>query len=123
MWKVCPDIPTVKFTPEKRPIQGESIESLTTAMKTVGQPVFRAGQIFDWIYKKRVRNWSDMSNLPLSLREWLQATFDLHPTASVLTKNADDVTEKLLLRLRKRMQSQQPLPQRIRSDIRLATGE
>lgn len=90
----------MKFTPDKPPIQGETVESLTAAMKLVGQPAFRAGQIFDWIYKKRVRNWSDMSNLPRSLREWLEGTFDLHPTAIVLTKNADDVTDKLLLRLR-----------------------
>lgn len=76
------------------------MESLTAAMKTVGQPAFRAGQIFDWIYKKRVRDWSDMSNLPKALREWLEETFDLHPTAVVLTKSADDVTDKLLLRLR-----------------------
>jgi 23S rRNA (adenine2503-C2)-methyltransferase len=90
----------VKFNPEKRPVQGETVESLTTAMKAIGQPAFRAGQVFDWIYKKRVREWSEMSNLPLALREWLETTFDLHPTACVLTKNSDDVTDKILLRLR-----------------------
>lgn len=100
MWKVCPDFPTVKFTPEKRPVQGETVESLTKALKAVGQPAFRAGQIFNWIYRKRIRDWSDMSNLPRSLRAWLDETFDLHPTEGILTKNADDVTDKLLLRLR-----------------------
>jgi len=90
----------VKFTPEKRPVQGETVESLTQAMKAVGQPAFRAAQIFEWIYRKRVRDWSEMTNLPLSFRRWLEDTYDLHPTASVLTRNADDVTDKLLLRLR-----------------------
>lgn len=41
-----------------------------------GEPAYRAGQIQDWLYKKRVKGPDDMSSLPRGLREKLAAAFD-----------------------------------------------
>jgi 23S rRNA (adenine2503-C2)-methyltransferase len=41
-----------------------------------------------------------MTNLPQTLRTWLDETFDLHPVNRILSKTSDDVTDKLLLQLR-----------------------
>ena len=40
------------------------------------QPKFRAAQIFDWLYKKRVQTIDDMSNLPKDLKALVAQSFD-----------------------------------------------
>src|SRR5262245_27864584 len=90
------------FTPAKPTIYGETLDSLTTLLKEHGHPAFRARQILDWLYKKRVSTWEEMTNLSRPLRAWLAETFDLVPSSFVLTKQSEDVTDKLLLELRDR---------------------
>ena len=87
------------FTPAKPAIYGETLDSLTTLLHEHGHPAFRVRQILEWLYKKRVRTWDEMTNLPRPLRAWLTETFDLEPTAFVLAKQSEDVTDKLLLEL------------------------
>ena len=89
----------MKFTPAKPSIHGETLDSLTTLLKEHGHPGFRARQIMEWLYKKRVCTWEEMTNLSRPLRTWLARTFELDPTAFVLTKQSEDVTDKLLLEL------------------------
>jgi adenine C2-methylase RlmN of 23S rRNA A2503 and tRNA A37 len=42
-----------KYSPAKRPLTGETLESLTAALAERGEKAFRARQILDWVYKKR----------------------------------------------------------------------
>jgi len=86
--------------PAKPILFGETLESLTERLVAHGEPAFRAKQILEWIYKKRVLDPAAMSNLPASLRAWLTETFDFTPAKFVLTKTSSDVTDKLLLELR-----------------------
>ncbi len=90
----------MKFVPEKLPLTGETLDSLTEKLRARGEPAFRAKQILDWLYKKRVRSWDEMTNLPKAMRTWLAETFDLMPDTLVLNKQSADVTDKLLLELR-----------------------
>jgi 23S rRNA (adenine2503-C2)-methyltransferase len=90
----------MKFTPEKPPITGETLSSLTARLQAHGEPAFRAKQILEWVYKKRARSWDDMTNLPKPLRAWLAETLDFSPAQLVLNKQSADVTDKLLLELR-----------------------
>lgn len=89
----------MKFTPALPSIHGETLDSLSAALAAEGQPGFRAGQILDWLYKKRVRAWEEMSNLPQSLRTWLAGRFELSPSTFVLDRQSGDETDKLLLEL------------------------
>jgi 23S rRNA (adenine2503-C2)-methyltransferase len=90
----------MKFTPDKAPLSGETLESLTRRLEEKGEPGFRAKQILEWLYKKRVRSWDQMTKLTKPLRTWLDATFDLAPAGLVLNRHSADVTDKLLLELR-----------------------
>ena len=92
----------MKFVPAKPALTGETLESLTASLQARGEPVFRAKQILDWVYKKRARSWDDMTNLSKPLRTWLDETFDLLPAQLVLNRQSADVTDKLLLELRDR---------------------
>jgi 23S rRNA (adenine2503-C2)-methyltransferase len=92
----------MKFVPEKPPIHGETLASLTDRLREQGEPAFRAPQILEWLYKKRAAAWEEMTNLPKPLRTWLDATFDLQAAALVQSQQSQDVTDKLLLELRDR---------------------
>jgi len=81
-----------------RPIlYGETLESLTERLAENGQPAYRAHQILDWVYKKRVADPAAMTSLPTRLRTWITETFNTQPARLVLTKTSSDVTGKLLL--------------------------
>ena len=89
----------MKFNPDKPAIYGETLDSLTAALKEAGQPAFRAKQILEWLYKKRVRTWDEMTNLPKDFRTWMAGHFELEPTVFVLDRQSGDETDKLLLEL------------------------
>lgn len=89
----------VKFAPEKPSLFGETLESLTEQVTAAGYKAFRAKQVMDWLYKKRVEDWEAMTNLPKDFRSWLADTFILYPMAPLLDKRSDDVTQKLLMEL------------------------
>jgi 23S rRNA (adenine2503-C2)-methyltransferase len=89
----------MKFVPEKPSLFGETLESLTERIVAEGYPKFRAKQVMDWLYKKRVGEWDKMTNLPKDFRAWLDENFILYPTQPVLDKRSDDVTQKLLMEL------------------------
>lgn len=85
-------------TASKAPITGETLESLKARLAAAGFPSFRAQQVMHWIYRRRVRSWEAMDNLPKAMRAWLDANFVLMPSERLLVKQAGDVTEKLLLK-------------------------
>ena len=89
----------MKYTPAKPPLTGETLESLTEFLRARSEPAFRARQILDWLYKKRVRSWDEMTNLGKPLRALLAENFELLPAALVLNRQSEDVTDKLLLEL------------------------
>jgi 23S rRNA (adenine2503-C2)-methyltransferase len=92
----------MKFSPDKPPLTSETLESLTERLAARGEPAFRAAQILEWVYKKRVASWDGMTNLSKDLRAWLAAEFDLMPATQLFAKQSRDVTDKLLLELRDR---------------------
>jgi 23S rRNA (adenine2503-C2)-methyltransferase len=54
----------MNFTPERPPIYGETLASLTARLAEAGEPAYRARQVLDWLYKKRAASWDEMTNLP-----------------------------------------------------------
>lgn len=65
---------------------------------SIGEKKYKAKQIFEWLYKKRVYNFSEMSNISRALQEKLNSTFD----TSMLTlkkKQTSKLTNKYLFEL------------------------
>lgn len=48
---------------------------LETLIKELGEPKFRAGQIWEWLWKKHAASIDEMSNLSKALREKLSASY------------------------------------------------
>lgn len=63
------------------------------------QPAFRAKQIWDWLYVKRVLSFDEMKNLPTPLRCLLAEHFSFQCLEKLETKGAPGETQKLLLKL------------------------
>jgi len=89
----------MRFEPSKPSLFGETLESLTERVVAAGYKAFRAKQVMEWLYKKRVEDWDAMTNLPKDFRAWLAETYILYPARPVLDKRSDDVTQKLLMEL------------------------
>lgn len=66
----------------------------------VGEQSFRATQLYDWLYVKRVSSFADMSNLSKSFRQKLADTFEIKALTSVLKQESVDGTIKFLFELR-----------------------
>ncbi|MEK1831333.1 23S rRNA (adenine(2503)-C(2))-methyltransferase RlmN, partial [Priestia megaterium] len=64
-----------------------------------GDKKFRAKQIFDWLYVKRVTDFDDMSNLSKGLREQLKDKFALTTLKTVVQQTSGDGTMKFLFEL------------------------
>jgi 23S rRNA (adenine2503-C2)-methyltransferase len=64
-----------------------------------GEPAYRAGQLLDWIYARRVGSWDEMTNLSRALRERLNREYDFRRLELVTTTGAGDTTVKFLWRL------------------------
>lgn len=72
---------------------------LTEAIVSLGQPGFRAKQILDWVWKKRVSSWEEMRNLPLQLKETLCEHYVLRTLTPVTIQGSPESTQKFLYRL------------------------
>ena len=80
-------------------IKSLSAEELAGCLQQWGQPAYRAGQVLQWVYARRVSDWDAMSNLPKSLRESLGQHFTNHALELVRKQGARDTTQKFLWRL------------------------
>ena len=80
-------------------IKSITSDELEACLKEWGAPAYRAGQVLDWLYKRRVASWDAMTNLPKPLRAKLAETFSLHILELVRKQGAADTTQKFLWRL------------------------
>ena len=62
-------------------------------------PKFRAAQIFDWLYVKRITDFAAMTNLPKALREKLQEEFRFAALDEITHMKSQDGTIKFLFGL------------------------
>ncbi len=86
-------------TTDREPIYDLSRDELTAVCRELGQPRFRADQIWRWLYVQRVDSWDAMANVPKALREELGRRFSLD-LATLLEVNGEvRETRKLLVRL------------------------
>ena len=66
-------------------LKSMTLPELTAVLKELGQPQFRARQVYTWLHKG-VRAYDEMTNLPKSLRDTLAREYPI--CASVSPKRA-----------------------------------
>lgn len=81
-------------------LSGLGLDGFKELAIAAGEPAFRAGQLAQWVYKKRILDPDKMVNLPSGFKNFIKENSDC--CSSVITQNSksDGGTEKLLLTLR-----------------------
>jgi 23S rRNA (adenine2503-C2)-methyltransferase len=83
-----------------RPLFGSTLEGLTGVMDRLRQPLYRATQLHDALYRQRVASLDQITTLPLALRQAMQSdgyTIGLPEIAQ--TARSVDGTERYLMRM------------------------
>lgn len=72
---------------------------LESELEKLGQPAFRARQIYKWLWQKGAHSIMEMTDLPLALRELLTSSFTFQNTEIALQQKSSDGTIKCAFRL------------------------
>jgi len=72
---------------------------LAALMQELGQPAFRARQIFRWLHEKQVRSFEEMTDQPKALLAVLRERFEMESPEVARKQVSRDGTIKYLLRL------------------------
>ena len=80
-------------------IKALDLEALQNKLTSFGFPKYHAKQIFNWIYKKGVLDFAQMSDLSQGLRDKLKENFYISGLEIVKKVKSSDGTKKLLLKL------------------------
>jgi len=80
----------------KRKLLGMTPEELQKVVLEIGLPKFTAGQIAQWMYKKKVRSIDEMTNISKVGREKLKENFELGVVNYVDLIESTDGTKKYL---------------------------
>ena len=76
-----------------------TMEQLTEWLLEQGQKRFRAEQIWDWLYKKRVTNFSDMKNINKECIQLLEEHFVIQTLEQSVKQESADGTIKFLFKM------------------------
>ncbi|HEX4630604.1 MAG TPA: 23S rRNA (adenine(2503)-C(2))-methyltransferase RlmN [Chthoniobacterales bacterium] len=83
----------------KRPIHSLLLDEIEIYLAALNERPYRAKQIVDWLYEKRVDSFEQMSDLPHGLRERLANEFRFAQLETVRVLGSKDTTRKFLFRL------------------------
>ncbi len=85
---------------DKIDIKSLSLEELKIEMEGMGEKGFRAGQIYEWMHKKLVRGFEEMTNVSKGLREKCEEKYAFTALRAVRVQESKiDGTKKFLFEL------------------------
>ncbi len=75
---------------KKRDIRSLTREQLLSYFAEIGEPRFRATQVYEWLWQKAARDFESMTNLPKRLRTRLEEAFVInHIRVDQMQRSAD----------------------------------
>ena len=80
-------------------VKSFQFKELQEMLGGLDEPSYRVGQIVDWLYKKRVESFENMTDLPHALRAHLAKLFTFDRLELVRVLGSRDTTRKFLFRL------------------------
>lgn len=84
---------------QKKDIRSLSPEQLKLEFIAMGEPAFRAKQVYEWLWAKSCTDFDAMSNLSKVLREKLKEQFTIHAVVVNQSQFSSDKTIKSTFRL------------------------
>lgn len=83
----------------KKDIRQLNLEDLQAVMKELGEPKFRAKQVYEWLWKKSAHTFEEMTNLSKKLREQLDEQYVINAIIEDKVQRSLDGTIKSRYRL------------------------
>ncbi len=83
----------------KESIYGLTMAQLTDWLTERGYKKFRATQVWDWLYRKRVKSFADMSNVNKGCLDLLEENFSMETLEEHVRQESKDGTIKFLFKL------------------------
>jgi len=83
----------------KQSIYNVTFSQLTEWIVEQGEKRFRADQIWNWLYRKRVKSFSEMKNLNQECLQLLEGNFSFNSMEKELMQESQDGTIKFLFKL------------------------
>ncbi|MET3506614.1 23S rRNA (adenine(2503)-C(2))-methyltransferase RlmN [Halalkalibacter oceani] len=83
----------------KQSIYGLTFEQLTSWLLEHGHKKFRASQVWDWLYQKRVTTFSEMTNINKECLQLLEEHFEFQTLTEHIKQESADGTIKFLFKL------------------------
>lgn len=77
-------------------IKDYDLEDLKKELESIGEKKYRAEQIFKWLYIDKVKEFDEMTNLSLELREKLKSEYDICNFKILRKQESSDGTKKYL---------------------------
>lgn len=84
---------------EKPDIRRLSREQVTEYFLSIGEKAFRAKQVYEWLWKKAVKDFDEMTNISLETRERLKEDFVINQIAVDQMQRSNDGTIKNAIKL------------------------
>ena len=85
---------------EKKDVKSLTLLELTEEMKDLGEPAFRAKQLYEWMHKKMARDYEEMTNISKALKQKLLDNFTYTSLKMVRVQESKlDDTKKFLFAL------------------------
>jgi 23S rRNA (adenine2503-C2)-methyltransferase len=84
---------------DKIEVKSLLLNELQEEIHKLGEPSYRAGQVADWLYQKRVKSFDEMTDLSRHLRAQLAKQFAFSNINVVRVLGSRDSTRKFLFRL------------------------
>ncbi|SFF14381.1 23S rRNA (adenine(2503)-C(2))-methyltransferase RlmN [Thermoflexibacter ruber] len=97
--KEAPTAETDHSKPPLKDIRKLSLEELKVFFVEQGEKAFRAKQVYEWLWKKSVTDFEQMTNLPVSLRMLMATHFTINPVTIAQEQISKDGTVKVGFRL------------------------
>ncbi|MET3288225.1 23S rRNA (adenine(2503)-C(2))-methyltransferase RlmN [Brevibacillus fluminis] len=92
-------MPMTSATGNRPLIYGVTLDEIKEWLVQNEDKAFRAQQIFDWLYVKRVSSFDEMSNVSKELRQKLASEFRIDPLKEITRQESSDGTVKFLFQL------------------------
>lgn len=83
----------------KKDIRALTRDDLKGYFHGIGEPTFRADQVYEWLWQKSAQNFESMTNLSLELREKLEENFVINHIRVDQMQRSEDGTVKNAVRL------------------------
>ncbi len=83
----------------KKDIRALTRDDLKGYFHEIGEPTFRADQVYEWLWQKSAQNFESMTNLSLELREKLDENFVINHIRVDQMQRSEDGTVKNAVRL------------------------